>query len=112
MTYLFCEPSTFRISKAPDAPKFDFVFTVCNQAANEECPAWPGPADLRALGHARPGQGRWHPTREKSLAFQQTYGALRNRITGLHRICRSTRWTGCRLQKAVDEIGRNQTKKV
>jgi protein-tyrosine-phosphatase len=24
------------------APKFDFLFTVCNQAANEECPAWTG----------------------------------------------------------------------
>lgn len=63
-----------------DAPRFDFVFTVCNLAANEDCPAWSG----------QPISGHWSvpdpvkadgTTAEKSLAFQQAYGALHNRIT-------------------------------
>ena len=88
----------------PDAPEFDFVFTVCDQAANEDCPAWDG----------QPISGHWgmpDPTKadgtdaQKSLAFQQAYGALRRRIDAftalpvesLDRIA---------LQTAIDEIGR------
>jgi hypothetical protein len=42
-------------------------------------PGLDGPAGERALGHARPGEGR-RDRRQKSLAFQQAYGALHNRI--------------------------------
>lgn len=88
-----------------DAPELDFVFTVCNQAANESCPAWEG----------QPVSGHWgmpDPVKvdgtdaEKALAFQQAYGALKRRIEAfaalpvesLDRIA---------LQHAVDEIGRD-----
>ncbi|QFS81845.1 Arsenate-mycothiol transferase ArsC1 [Roseivivax sp. THAF40] len=87
------------------APVFDFVFTVCNQAANEDCPAW----------HGQPISAHWglpDPVKvegtdaEKSLAFHRTYGALHNRmsvftalpIASLDRMS---------LQKAVDEIGQH-----
>ncbi|CAD0184439.1 Arsenate reductase [Ruegeria sp. THAF57] len=87
-----------------DAPEMDFVFTVCNQAANEECPAWEG----------QPISGHWgmvDPVKttgteaEQSLAFQNAYGALKRRIEAftslpvesLDRIA---------LQTAVDDIGR------
>ena len=87
-----------------DAPALDFVFTVCNRAANEECPAWEG----------HPISGHWgmpDPVKadgtdaEKSLAFQHAYGALKRRIEAftalpvesLDRIA---------LQSAIDRISR------
>ena len=89
----------------PDAPEFDFVFTVCNQAANEECPAWEG----------QPVSGHWgmpDPVKvegsdaEKGLAFQQAYGALKNRI-GAFTALPFASLDRISLQKAVDEIGRD-----
>ncbi len=88
----------------PDAPKFDFVFTVCNQAANEECPPW----------HGQPVSAHWgmpDPVRvdgsdaEKSLAFQHAYGALRNRIAAFTALPIAS-LDRISLQKAVDDIGR------
>ena len=88
-----------------NAPGMDFVFTVCDQAANEECPAWDGQPISAHWGMPDPVMAEGAEA-EKSLAFQQAYGVLRNRITAfaslpfgqLDRIS---------LQRAVDGIARN-----
>lgn len=88
-----------------DAPDFDFVFTVCNQAANEECPSWSGQPISAHWGLPDPVKVAGSDA-EKSLAFHQTYGALRNRMTGFTAlpIAALDRMS---LQKAVDEIGQS-----
>lgn len=64
----------------PDAPKLDFVFTVCDSAAKETCPVWPG----------QPMSAHWGVPDPKSLegseaelaaAFGDTYRMLSNRIS-------------------------------
>jgi protein-tyrosine-phosphatase len=65
--------------QGPDAPEFDFVFTVCNRAANEECPPWPGQPVSGHWGLPDPVQAEGTEA-ERALAFQNAYGALRNRI--------------------------------
>ncbi|TCP61693.1 ArsR family transcriptional regulator [Rhodovulum bhavnagarense] len=85
-----------------DAPVMDFVFTVCDQAANEECPPWPGQPISAHWGVPDPVKAEGSDA-EKSLAFQHAYGALKNRIKAfaalpfdqLDRIA---------LQRAVDDI--------
>ena len=64
----------------PDAPEMDFVFTVCDRAANEECPAWPGQPVSAHWGQQDPAKASGSHA-EKMLAFQQAYGALHNRIS-------------------------------
>lgn len=87
-----------------EAPKFDFVFTVCNQAANEECPAWHGQPVSAHWGMPDPVKAEGSDA-QKSLAFQQAYGALRNRILAFAAL-RIGELDRISLQKAVDEIGR------
>ena len=61
------------------APVMDFVFTVCDQAANEECPAWEGQPISAHWGLPDPVKATGTEA-EKQLAFQRTYGALYNRL--------------------------------
>ncbi|MFZ5962678.1 helix-turn-helix domain-containing protein [Thalassococcus sp. BH17M4-6] len=92
--------------QGPDAPVMDFVFTVCDRAANEDCPAWTGQPISAHWGQPDPVKVTGTEA-EKRLAFQQTYGALHNRISlfvalpldSLDRMA---------LQAHVDDIGRQR----
>jgi ArsR family transcriptional regulator, arsenate/arsenite/antimonite-responsive transcriptional repressor / arsenate reductase (thioredoxin) len=86
------------------APRFDFVFTVCNHAANEECPPWIGQPVSAHWGMPDPvkAEGTYA---EKALAFQQAYGALRNRILAFTALP-FDQLDRISLQSAVDDIGR------
>ncbi len=65
--------------QAPDAPMMDFVFTVCDTAANEECPPWPGQPLTAHWGVADPVKATGTDA-ERALAFSRAYAELRRRI--------------------------------
>jgi len=88
----------------PGAPKMDFVFTVCDEAAAEECPYWPGQPMSAHWGMPDPTVVEGNEA-ERRLAFSETYRMLRNRISifvnlplaSLDRLA---------LQERLDEIGK------
>ncbi|MEL6452068.1 MAG: ArsR family transcriptional regulator [Pseudomonadota bacterium] len=88
------------------APVMDFVFTVCDHAANEDCPAWPGQPISAHWGLPDPVKATGTDA-EKRLAFQQTFGAMRNRIVAFTALPMDT-LSRTSLQHEVDAIG--QTK--
>ena len=89
-----------------DAPKFDFVFTVCDQSANEECPAWSGQPVSAHWGMPDPVKATGADA-EKSLAFQRAYGTLYNRIKLFATLPLSS-LDRLSLQQAVDDIARTK----
>jgi arsenate reductase (thioredoxin) len=62
-----------------DEPKFDFVFTVCDNAAAEACPVWPGQPMTAHWGIADPAEATGSPA-EIALAFKEAYRLLHQRI--------------------------------
>ncbi len=62
-----------------DAPHFDFVFTVCDDAAAETCPVWPGQPMTAHWGIPDPAKVEGTEA-EKRAAFADAYGRLYNRI--------------------------------
>lgn len=62
-----------------NSPEMDFVFTVCDLAANEECPPWPGQPLTAHWGQRDPVLVEGTDG-EKALAFAETYRQLRARI--------------------------------
>lgn len=87
-----------------DAPKMDFVFTVCDQAAAEPCPYWPGQPMTAHWGVPDPAAAEGNEA-ERRLAFADANRMLRNRITifvnlpllSIDRL---------KLQERLDEIGK------
>lgn len=63
----------------PDAPEFDFVFTVCDNAAGEVCPVWPGQPLTAHWGIPDPAEATGTQA-EISLAFDDAYRMLSRRI--------------------------------
>lgn len=88
--------------RGPDAPRLDFVFTVCDLAANEECPPWEGQPITAHWGVADPVAAEGTEA-EKALAFQRAYGELKNRITAFVALPLDT-LDRVALQAAVDHI--------
>lgn len=90
----------------PDAPDLDFVFTVCDNAAGEVCPVWPGQPMTAHWGLPDPAALEGTPA-EIGLAFADTYRMLQNRIqlfidlpmASLDRMS---------LQRRVEEIGKTE----
>jgi protein-tyrosine-phosphatase len=94
----------------PGAPELDFVFTVCDRAAAEVCPVWPGQPMSAHWGFPDPAalQGT---EAEKRAAFADVYGQIHNRISIFVSlpIAALDKLT---LQKRLDEMGRTQPAKA
>jgi len=63
----------------PGAPKFDFVFTVCDNAAAETCPLWPGQPMTAHWGVPDPAAAQGSAA-EIAMAFKDAYRMLNQRI--------------------------------
>lgn len=90
--------------QGPDAPPLDFVFTVCDDAANEDCPAWSGQPISAHWGMADPVKATGKDA-EKRLAFQHAYGLLRNRLRAFAALPLAT-LDKVSLQREFDALGR------
>jgi len=88
----------------PGAPKMDFVFTVCDNAANEVCPIWPGQPMTAHWGVPDPTAVRG--TEEQvEKAFRDVFFLLDRRITLFVALPLST-LDGLSLKNEIDGIGR------
>jgi arsenate reductase len=91
---------------APGAPKLDFVFTVCDDAANEVCPIWPGQPMTAHWGLPDPVKAEGSEA-ERTLAFADAMRMLTQRI-GIFVSLPLDKLTKLSLQKQLDEIGRTR----
>ena len=63
----------------PDAPKMDFIITVCDNAAGEQCPYWPGQPVTAHWGFPDPSQVQGSDM-EKRRAFNDVMNGLKKRL--------------------------------
>jgi arsenate reductase len=87
----------------PDAPKLDFVFTVCDHAAKEVCPIWPGQPMTAHWGVPDPPAPGGDPD-ETARAFRQAFLMLDRRISLFLALPLSS-IDKLALKKEIDRIG-------
>jgi arsenate reductase len=88
----------------PDAPKMDFVFTVCDNAAAEPCPYWPGQPMTAHWGVEDPAAVQGTDD-EKRLAFRSAFATLAARVNLLVNLP-IEKLERVSLQKHLQEIGK------
>jgi arsenate reductase (thioredoxin) len=88
----------------PEAPPLDFVFTVCDNAAGETCPLWPGQPMTAHWGVPDPAEATGS-TAEIALAFKDAYRMLHQRI-GVFTSLPIRSLDRLSLQRRLKEIGR------
>jgi protein-tyrosine-phosphatase len=89
----------------PVAPKFDFVFTVCDNAAAETCPIWPGQPMTAHRGVPDPAEVKGSAT-EIGFAFKEAYRTLSQRI-GIFTSLPLRSLDQLTLKNKLQEIGRS-----
>ena len=87
-----------------DAPKIDFVFTVCDNAANEVCPIWPGQPMTAHWGIADPAAVTGN-AKEIERAYRDAFTTLDRRIS-LFLSLPLASIDRLKIQKEIDSIGR------
>lgn len=88
----------------PDAPHLDFVITVCDNAANETCPIWPGQPLTSHWGVPDPAAVQGSET-DKIMAFREAFRVLENRIKIFAEL-RIESLERLRLKETMDAIGK------
>jgi arsenate reductase (thioredoxin) len=88
----------------PSAPLLDFVFTVCDNAAGETCPVWPGQPMTAHWGVPDPAEAEGTPA-EIAFAFKDAYRMLFQRI-GIFTSLPLRSLDQLNLQRKLREIGR------
>ena len=88
----------------PDAPQMDFVFTVCDNAAKEVCPVWPGQPMTAHWGVPDPAAAKGTPE-QVARAFRDAFLMLDRRIS-LFTNLPLTSLDKLAIKKEIDRIGR------
>jgi len=91
---------------APGGVEFDFVITVCDKAAGETCPIWPGQPMTAHWGVEDPAAVEGSQA-QKMLAFRDAFRALEHRIRIFLNLPLAS-LDRMRLQQELDEIGRHE----
>lgn len=89
---------------APGAPKLDFVFTVCDNAAQETCPHWPGQPITAHWGVPDPVAVNGSPV-DAARAYKQAFSMLQRRISLMLSLPLAS-IDSMSLKKELDNIGR------
>jgi arsenate reductase len=87
----------------PNAPKLDFVFTVCDNAAKEQCPFWPGQPMTAHWGIPDPAAQKGTPE-EVARAFHDAFVVLDRRI-GLFLSLPLATLDNLAIKREIDQIG-------